>query len=175
MKDDQALLWGGLALAGVVGAMMYQARQAAAKTAAAAPLSPYPSTPSAGYRAPVMSAPGYVPPVVGAAPPPAVIVGPNVAPTKPATITAPAPAVGRSAEQENAEFSRINEQARQWQRDTFSTGSADLLAKVQAGEIAPGSQAYKESFDYLANLTGGVATRDAEAAKLTSAGLPPPA
>jgi hypothetical protein len=61
--------------------------------------------------------------------------------------------------------------AQQWQKDTFSFESANLLSLVQAGKIDTNSADYQSKLNYLANLTGGVATRDAEMAKLKAMGL----
>lgn len=171
---DGALFWGGLGLAAVVGAAMFRDRQAAASPASTspAPLSPYPSIPSAGYKPPVMTSPGYTPPVVGAAPPaptqpPAAVAPPVIAPPAPVI-------VGPTASQQNAAFDASMATAHAMQRADFERGAADLAARV-AGGLDPASREYRESFDYLANLTGGVATQGQEAAKLTAAGLPPPA
>lgn len=169
-KTDQGLLWGGLGLAAVVGLVMARRKADAAAAAPPAALSPYPSIPSGGYKPPVMTAPGYMPPVVGAAPPPVVVAPPPV-------VVAPAPAVviGQTAAQANAAFDAAMASAHAMQRDDFNQGVAALQARVASGEISTSSPQYRETFDYLANLTGGVATQAAEAAKITAAGLPPPA
>lgn len=61
--------------------------------------------------------------------------------------------------------------ARQWQKDSFAFEAANLAALVASGQVDKSSDAYRSQLDYLANLTGGVATRDAEMAKLKALGL----
>lgn len=172
-SDHQVLLWGGLGVAVVAGVALYRKNQAAAAaTAAAAPKSPYPAITSPGYKPPATAASSpsslYTPPIVT---PPAPVI---VTPPAPVIVTPPAPAVGQSAADANAAFTQSMASAHAMQRQDFERGAADLAARVAAGQIAPGSAEYRSAFEYLSNLTGGVATQAGEAAKLTAAGLPAP-
>jgi hypothetical protein len=61
--------------------------------------------------------------------------------------------------------------SRLWQRDTFAYEAQNLAAAVNSGQISKSDPGYQSKLDYLANLTGGVATHSAEMAKLKAMGL----
>lgn len=92
------------------------------------------------------------------------------APPTPAATSTPPPASAPTAAQNQA-FNDASAAAHAQQDADYAAGVADLKARVDRGEVQPGSAAYNSAVDYLANLRGGVATYDAERAQLRAEGL----
>ena len=57
------------------------------------------------------------------------------------------------------------------QGELYDRAVADLRSAVASGQIQAGSPDYASARDYIANIKGGVATKEAELATLASTGL----
>ena len=55
--------------------------------------------------------------------------------------------------------------------DLFLVGAVESIMPGVAGQIQAGSPDYVSARDYIANIKGGVATKEAELATLASSGL----
>lgn len=111
----------------------------------------------------------YYPPAGSTTPP--LYNPPAAAPPAPPPPPPPPPPVQQSAAEANAAFDAAMKVARAQQEADYQRQVAELRARVAAGEVVPGSDYYNSTLDYLANLRGGVATKDAEREALRQAGF----
>lgn len=104
-------------------------------------------------------------------------IGGPVSPPSSATPVSPTPPIGAppapsmTAAQQNTAFAAQEAQAHAQQQADYDQQVAELRARVASGAVTVGSPYYVSTLAYLANLRGGVATAEAELAKLHQAGL----
>jgi hypothetical protein len=162
MRDETLLVLAGGAL--VLGLVIRHRISAAAGAAAPAGLKAGASAANPVAYSPVSTIAPPTPPLTPPGAPPAASTPPPAAVPPPATPAATAAA-------SNAAYEAQEAQAHQAQQDYYESAVADFKARVDRGEVAPGSPYYDSTVAYLANIRGGVATAAEERAKLRAAGL----